>query len=438
VDIFWKGSAVETENLEVTASVDLGGTETPAGSNLAKHFVLDSASGRLMIPEALSLPEGPVVFEAKLGDGSQSRSATVTVDIHQRDFLVDPFRLEDQWLLSFSQDLYTISLSADATGKLSFESEAKPNGVADFTEDLRAMGFGSLSPLPDAAKVENKGVVGAEAIVRTWIQERLLKSLRQIYELEDDGAKHDDSVNIAFFLEGSPLAPSLEDYEYQKLEGGESKKNFSVIGIGGGDVTKSLLGRSKTIDQRNVQSEDNVGPGHGVFVSRALATIIEVMDTDPMVKVLLGTLFGEFIPELGKNGKRIGEDPVDAEILSASFDPSVATGRALERYENLVYLIDILGGLAGALTAHEIGHSLGLVSSGAPPYGLFGGERTAEFTLPDRTAPGHIDTEGFNIMEAGPGSVPGSQINFAQYLTQPKFGPLNLAYLRGRLLLLAK
>lgn len=439
LDLTWRGSAVQTDKLQITASVALGDMEAPAGSNLAKHFALDSHSARLLIPEALSLPEGPVTFEAKLSDGNEEKTASLTVDIAKRDFLADPFRLEDRWLLAFSQDLYSISLSTDDQGKLSFVSEVKSNGISDFTEDLRAMGFGSATPLADAAKVENRGVIGAEAIVREWIKDTLIKSLRTVYQLNEDGSKHDDSVNIAFFLEGSPQAPKLEDYQYQQLEGGESTKNFSVIGIGGGDISKSLLGRSKTIDPRNVQSEDNLGPGHGVFVSRALATIIDFMDTDPTVKILLGTLFGEFIAEFGDGGKPIGEDPVDAEILSASFDPKTATGRALERYENLAYLIDILGGLAGALTAHEIGHSLGLVTSGAPPYGLFGGQASAaEFVLPDRTAPGHIDTAGFNIMEAGPGSVPGATINFTQYLTQPKFGPLNLAYLRGRLLLLAK
>ena len=64
-----------------------------------------------------------------------------------------------------------------------------------------------------------------------------------------------------------------------------------------------------------------------------------------------------------------------------------------------------------------------------------GGAAKAEFTGP-RTTPGHIDTDGFNIMEAGPSSAPGVSINIAQFLGAARFNPLNLAYLRRRLIVL--
>jgi hypothetical protein len=53
-----------------------------------------------------------------------------------------------------------------------------------------------------------------------------------------------------------------------------------------------------------------------------------------------------------------------------------------------------------------------------------------------RTTSGHIDTPGFNLMEAGPGSAPNAPLDPLQYLTEPRFNELNLAYLQARVLLL--
>ncbi|MCK5800275.1 MAG: hypothetical protein KAI47_23955 [Deltaproteobacteria bacterium] len=78
------------------------------------------------------------------------------------------------------------------------------------------------------------------------------------------------------------------------------------------------------------------------------------------------------------------------------------------------------------------------MANGPPPYGLFGGEKNASFVKADRTTSAHIDTAGFNLMEAGPGSAPGATLNILQYLTPPHFNALNLAYLQGRILLLPK
>jgi hypothetical protein len=107
------------------------------------------------------------------------------------------------------------------------------------------------------------------------------------------------------------------------------------------------------------------------------------------------------------------------------------------RYNQLSFVVSLLGRLLGALTAHEMGHALGLVAPGPPPCGLFGGETEAAFTNPSRTNITHIDTPGFNIMEAGPGSAPDARLDIGQYFTIPSFNRLNLAYLRGRLLLLS-
>jgi hypothetical protein len=195
---------------------------------------------------------------------------------------------------------------------------------------------------------------------------------------------------------------------------------------------------SKTIDLRNVRNEDNLGPVYGVFTTRAIATLVAALASDPAIKLVFQAFFGDFVPELGQGGKPVGEHPLDAQILAESFDPKSAAADAAMRHQRLSFLVETLGRLAGALTAHEIGHSLGLVADGPPPYGLFGGEKNASFANAARTTSAHLDTGTFDLMAAGPGSSPTAPINFVQYLGTPRFNELSLAYLQGRVLLLPK
>jgi hypothetical protein len=154
-------------------------------------------------------------------------------------------------------------------------------------------------------------------------------------------------------------------------------------------------------------------------------------------QLLLEALLGAFLPALGQGGVPVGESPLDGEILAAGFDPDSAALAAADRHRKLTTVITFLVRLSGALVAHEIGHSLGLVASGPPPHGQFGGEVNGAFNQ-GRTAPGHVDTPGFNLMEAGPGSLDIVSIDYAQYMQDGRFNALNLAYLRGRLLLLPR
>jgi len=272
--------------------------------------------------------------------------------------------------------------------------------------------------------------------VRAWLLRELLRAMRQVYGQGEDGSLGPDAARVVFHLEGDPGAPSLASYQHQVLTGGESSKSFSAIAIGGGDLKQAYLGMSRTVDLRNLESEDNVGPEYGVFTTSAIALLLAKVGSDPGIKALLEAILGDFIPELGKGGRPVGEDPLDAQILAEGFDAKTAAPAAATRYQRLAFLVETLGRLVGALTAHEIGHALGLVADGPPPWGLFGGEKNASFADPSRTTSGHLDTGGFDLMAAGPGSAPGAPINFAQYLGAPRLNELALAYLQGRVLLL--
>jgi hypothetical protein len=438
VDVLWRGTAARPETLEVTASVDLGSGSAvlPAGTDLGSRFVRQGEQARWLVPQEAALPLGPVTLHARMNEGGSPRESSLTIDAAEKTFLLDPFRLDDVWLLVFSQDLYTITRAVGASGDLAITSTPQSNGLPDFEDDLRAIGFGTAQMLPAAAATQRFGATGTNAIVRTWVQREMLKTLRLVFGRNADGTANVDSVGIVFYLEGDPGAPSLAQYKLQVLQGGEGAKSFSAIAIGGGDPTRAYLGMSKTIDLRNVRNEDNLGPLYGVFTTKAIATLVDKLASDPAIKLLFQTIFGDFVPELGQGGKPVGEHPLDAQILAESFDPKTAPMDAATRYQRLSFLVETLGRLAGALTAHEIGHSLGLVANGPPPHGLFGGEKNASFVDSGRTTSGHIDTGGFDLMAAGPGSAPTAPINFAQYLGTPRFNELSLSYLQGRVLLL--
>jgi len=435
VDLTWRGSRAQPGSLEVTASADLGdgAQQIKAGTNLAPRF-----GGQMswQVPPELQLPVGPVTFSASMSDGTQTLTSSVTVNAAEKTFLLDPFRLEDTWLLVFDQDLYTIQRSASPGNTVGVSSQAAPNGVPDFDEDLRLLGFGTSQMLPAAAATQNLGVTGTNAIVRAWVQQEMLKAIRAIYRLGPDGSQDQGSVRIRILVEGEPGAPKLADFQQQVLQGTETQKAFSAIAIGGGDLTKGYVGMSKTVDLRNLQNEDDLGPAYGAFTTSAIAMMLDLLGKDPLVQALLGQLLGQLLPELGHGGKPVGEEPMDAQILAAGFDPANAAPAARDRYDKLRFMVETLGRLAGTLVAHEMGHGLGLVANGPPPAGLFGGEKNASFVNADRTTSVHIDTPGFNVMQAGPGSAPGAALNVAELLTTPSFNALNLAYLRGRVLLL--
>lgn len=433
VDVLFKGSLAQPSTLELSADVALG--SLAPGANLADKVNLDKGRASLKVPASLALPAGPVTFSARMSDGAQVLQGQVSVDAADKTFLLDPFRLVDPWLLVFSQDLYTVNVTKDAKGKIVLASTAAPNGIPDFDEDLRAIGFGTGAMLPACAATKNLGVTGTNAIVRAWVQQEILKTLREVFHLEADGAVGEDSVGIAIYIEGSPGAPVLSSFTKQELAGGETAKGFSAIAVGGGDTTKAYLGMS-LLDERNLRNELDIGPSYGVFTTGAIGRVFEALESDAFVKMVAEAFFGAFVPELGKGGARVGEDALDATILASGFDPKTASAAAADRYDKLRFLVETLGRLAGALVAHEMGHSLGLVANGPPPQGLFGGERNAAFVNAAQTTSHHIDTPGFNLMEAGPGSAPGATFNVAQYLTPPRFNELNLAYLRGRVLLL--
>ena len=434
VDVTWRGSDAAPSTLAITCDRDLGGIK--AGQDISGRFTKTPGKATLLLPATLAAPAGAATFTAVLKDKSTPRTSKLTVVVRKRTYKEDPFRLRDTWVLVFGGDQFAVASGKDAAGWWQVTSTKGKNGVADFEEDLRAAGLSTAAMLPAAAALKKGSATGTNAIMHAWMENEVLTSARKAFGLTASGATAPGAVNIRLLPDSDATAPDYKTFAEQVLKGGETSRAFSCISIGGGDLTRPYLGLARGGDVGNLRNEANISPQRGVFTTAALAFLAKTAAKDSTLKMLLRQLLGDFVPELGEGGLRVGEHSLDATILAPGFDPKTATPAASSRYNKLAFIVQTIGRLAGALTAHEMGHSLGLVPDGAPPYGLFGGETKASFTNGARTTSHHIDTPGFNLMEAGPGSAAGAKLDIMSYLSEPRFNALNLAYLRGRLLVL--
>jgi hypothetical protein len=134
-------------------------------------------------------------------------------------------------------------------------------------------------------------------------------------------------------------------------------------------------------------------------------------------------------------GTPVGENSNDDEVLAGSFDRTTS-GNATRnaRYDEIMDAIEHAALYASAITAHEIGHSLGLVPDGAPKTGLFGNAHYANtFTEATSAAPNtshHLDFLGNDLMGAAV-SFDATTLTGSEFM---RFSPLDLAFLRNRVL----
>jgi hypothetical protein len=332
---------------------------------------------------------------------------------------LDPFDVPDVWVLDFTRDLFVVSPAADPlTGAYTVISVDGANGVPDYLEDMAVIGFQGGETAPGAATLVAGGDVGVNAVAARRVREALLARVRGFYRQDATGGGGPDAVAATFILDDDPAAPDPATFA---PDGG-----FSMIAVGGEGTAADRLvpyfGKAE-LDPRNEVRNDDTPFGLGVFTTTALRAVLAID--------FAAVALGPFVPALG--GTALGDDPRDPIFLADGFDPTdpAADPAVVDRADRFELVLGVLIKALGALTAHEIGHSLGLVADGPPPTGLFGGEALAEFAYP-LTTPAHLDVAGLNLMASGGGGA-GLASGAASLFEEPFFTPLELAYLRGRL-----
>lgn len=393
-----KGGAPDWETLEVDCS---SGVEV-APSDFEPHPT-DPYVRRVVFSEERPLPAGvSVTCHATLGGAGGESTGAVAFDTALLPPHLDPFPDPDPWLVVLSRDLFEVVVTPEPDGSLSVTSNHLPagNGLPDLEEGLAALGLVSFEA-PEVA-----------AVVRERLLEVVRGHARRIFHLDEDGEIGPESVPIVLWFEGDAGAPDPAAFD---------GASFSKIALGGDgnpqDQLEGTVGRAM-IDWNNQEVEDDAVYGLGVFPTAIVRQVL----AQPLGVALLSPL----VPAAG--GTPAGLHPRDAEVLAPGYDPAAETDpEVLERYDLFVLGIDLLGLALGATLCHEMGHSLGLVPSGAPPAGLFAEMPGLSFT--DHFVPGaHVDTPGLNVMQTG------KVTNWLEALSEePRFNALNLAYLRRRL-----
>ena len=417
LDVYLDEPLDSTVDLRIQASrnVTLSGEVFEAGTDLAKVLgcgpiedpMIDSwhdgLVARCIVPPG-ALPVTPeAVFTASFvaPDGLSGEADSIAVEVSTLPAYLDPFVSPDVWLVTLSRDQCDHVLMARPDGTYDIQTAFLPtgNGIADFDEALRLLGFLSQN----AAWSEP---------ARARFLGRIREYANVIYGLDSAGHPTPSGVPLSLFFEGDDGAPDA--HAWSPIAG------FSMIALGGdpnpGDIEAGIVGRAY-LDWNNQGVEDNTGLDFGVFVTNIVRQVLR----NP-----LGALILHEVSPLG--GTPLGEYPGDEQFLDPAFDETqVQDERLAQRHAIFKTILDFASLAIAATLCHEMGHSLGLVPNGPPPEGLFGGMDDLNFT---ESNPGsaHIDTPGLNVMQTGRVT---SYLDALQGV--PHFNELNLAYLRRRL-----
>ncbi len=397
------GAELDLESLEISSTTSLGrsrGVPHPEGSlDLGRFFVTgaDPDCQNWLVPAAMKAPGGEVTVMASVADslGNRSETTSFTFEVASRTGGAAPLEVEDNWVLEFHRDNFTITDSTDVSGRRVVGATEDPNGLPDYEEDLALVGL--ARPGSPAGSLE--AVLSAWVVA--WTKETVRGYVYRHFGREPDGSAQRDAANLRIHL---------------THPGGR----VSRMAMGGDDpIPGFTIGRAE-FDSGNSRRNNNTSVELGIFTTNIVEYHINTSH-------LFRSRFDPFTPG---RGDPIGQDPLDRIVLGSEFmrsDPANLP-EANRRHDAIVSAVDAWSRMVALVIAHEMGHSLGLVANGPPPRGLFGGERNALFAGP-YTSAYHLDTVGANIMSA----VLSFQDALLEGAEAPRFNPLSWAYLLGRI-----
>jgi hypothetical protein len=400
-------SAIATSQTVITADVSIStatGSQLP-GTNLRSFLTQLSANNTTasyLIPTTVSFPATAVTLTCIAVDVSGLSSIPTTYSFTVRAFNdnTQPFETSvnpgQLWFLDFSRDEDSYATSTTG-GQAQVDVISGPNSVNDFDDLLQIVGLTSATPIPNV-----QGSESSNDIVINRIKTEML-------------------ADLAAYYSGSPVSFTLTA-PAGNFNGNSSvtysSLGFSQIAISGSSSIPGVLGLaifdpSNATQNDNTQTEFPMTGGDarlGVFVH----TIIDNGVGQPN-STLFRTTYDTFT--LVNGGSPIGDDPQDGNRLLGTVGDN--------RQNEINTAISLLAHFTATVTAHECGHSVGLVIEGAMPNGLYGNDNV---NFPGSTT-GHIRTT--SLFPFGSTNLMSPALNFT-LATSPSsaFNTLNLAYLR--------
>ena len=398
-------TAISTSQTVITADVAVStslGTQL-AGTNLAPlltEVLATNAAATYRVPASVQFPQAAVTLTVIVADVSGLSSTPTEFAFTVRPFSppLQPFETtvnpSQVWFLDFSRDLESYATSATPGGR-SVDVIAGPNGNSDFEDLLAVVGVLSEAPIGNV-----QGSADSNAVVLNRLKGDLLNRLATLH----DGAK------ISFTLTQPPgsFGPDEVSVAYNSI-------GYSAISIAGQSSTAGVLGLaifdpSNTTQNNNTITDLSGTERLGVF----LHTIFDAGMGPPSSSNFRLT-FGPFIPSL--SGVPIGDDGQDGLRLLGNLSDA--------RADEIDDALSALARFIATVVAHECGHSVGLVTNGPMPVGLYGDDNV---NFPG-SANGHI--RNVSLFPSGATNLMSPSLSFTSATSSAtQFNTLNKAYLR--------
>ncbi|MCB9877260.1 MAG: Ig-like domain-containing protein [Planctomycetes bacterium] len=364
--------------------VHLDGGVGPSAADLAPFAEIGYGTYRVVVPGTDPLSSGQWTLTVSARDlaGNLSTSAAIPFAVDTASGGALPFEITQ---------VVWVRTDLDRDG----------NGHPDFEDDMLRLGFATAG---DPA--------GTNANMRRVVLNGILAKSNHVYGRGSRGEPLDASSVSLRFSTRQPIGVPHMQISLGGLDpsGGKTRAY-------GSDST-GVLGRAY-YDYRNSNlSERNTStsPALGVFPAEMFLYQARIHEqVYPSYQTLFASRFLPICPDMG--GTPAGSHALDATVLGADFDYSLASTAERARYNQLMAAADDWVSVIGIILAHEVGHSVGLVAPGAMPGGLFG-----DSSLHDSYA------GAAEVMAPSVGYEAMTTLDYA-------FRDIDLAYLRQRVLL---
>ncbi|MEZ4216157.1 MAG: hypothetical protein R3E88_06745 [Myxococcota bacterium] len=372
------GSIVAPATLSVTSSLPFGAL--PAGAELAPLFTAGQMGARLAVPAGTDLARTSHYLTVRVADVAGNEAQAV-YGFAVRDHPVSGPPLEDEQLVW-----------------LDFTRDRSLGPEVDFVEDLRTFHLTSTAaPLLEPA-------------IRDWVIAEVVARANVLYGRNPDGSAAPGSANLRL-VAAQPAAPP-----YSRLcVGGASQLGAPYLGA-------TLLDVNNVV---KAQDECALGSFFGVFPQ----ALDDLWAADPEFQAVFDPL------DPAHAGTPIGEHALDAIVLDVAFDPQLASGPALARWNAIETAVTAFAQAIASAAAHETGHLVGLVAHGATPGGLFGGASGGAY---DHNVTPSGATPGENFLMNQGASFTFAEITGRAGEALPRLRPLAWAYLHNALVLDAR
>ena len=407
-------SAIDPALTQIAANVTVtvGGIIRAAGTSLTDALTLSTGTGSasFLVPANVLFALGAVTITTFVTDtsGMISNPATFSFLVTDPTAALRPFETPQTWFLDVSRDIESFSTTTSGGAVTGISIIDGANGIADIEDLFTVMGLFSSAPIANVS-----GIMDSNEVVMSRIQTQVLSDLTALFS----GV----AINFTFTAPGTfPSGTSSIAF---------SSFGFSQICIAGAASTtpSGVLG-SALFDPHNAFQNNNCltdfsGIRLGIFVHTMVR--IGYLSGGPTSTFRL--TYDPLTSAIG--GVAIGDDKPD--------DAARLLGSLVDGRSNMIdTAIARMAKVVAVVLAHECGHSMGLVTNGAMPIGLYGADPVnfpLSGGLPGGAADGHI--ENISLFPGGAQNIMSPAISFDAALSSSSgFNSLNLSYLREQAL----